>query len=447
VTTKTQTPQNEASSPATQTSASGKASSTNGRSRHSDPDPGPASNMKLFWIAFASAVAAILDHAYLLNEHYTLRFGETSSKSLCNINELFSCAAASASKYSEFLGIPMALWGIAANLVIVLLLLWHPFTEGDKKSASRRNLLIVSAVIALTSIVMASISIFLVAHLCPFCLLAYLLSFITFAGLWFALPKSVPTLSPTPNSSRNSSLDLAIIIKQFSPVLILAAMAFVAVFIADDQIKNSFGARDLKPMIQESVQSWITNPQLSITPVAALVMGATGDKAKMVITEFADFRCSHCKQAAPILKAFTNAHSDVQLQFEAWPLDGECNSTFPSSNGASCMLARAVNCVELISKKGWAAHEWIYENQQRFVSADSVKGALPEIAGASSVPTEQLATCVASPEAKQLIQNEANVGTQLNLNGTPSIFVNGKKLPAGQFLPVLAEVYRQITSP
>ena len=398
-------------------------------------------NKTLLRIAGLTALLAVFNHGYLLLEHYDLNFGEPSGQGLCNISDYISCAAVSASSYAEFLGVPMAMWGMAANAVFFLFALWGELTGSFSDPAAQIRLKTMSFFIAAASLVMGTISTLVIGRICPFCILAYLLSFATFACTWLATRQSSQT-----RSQLNAEDRKAIVV----PLLVAAAAAALMAFISNDAMKKSYiaksfgGTEDLTPMIQEALQTWTNEPEVKITPVAALIMGASDANAKMVITEFADFRCSHCKHAAPVFKAFVAGHPDVQLRFEAWPLDGECNASIPSPNGASCLLARAVNCVEKISGHGWAAHEYVYEHQEQFVSSDAVRGALADIAGAASTDPAQVKTCADSAEAIHQIQQEAAVGSNLNLSGTPSVYVNGKKLPFGQNIQVLSEVRRRI---
>jgi protein-disulfide isomerase len=389
-----------------------------------------AKSRTFLWLAGLWTLLAIPVHAYLLSEHYALRFGEVSGNSLCNINELFSCATVSASRYAEFFGIPMALWGAAANIAFLLLLAWYPFidaTEIQKKGAARRNLLIVGGFIALTSIAMGSISTFLLSKYCPFCIGAYLLSFLSFAFLWLSL--------------RNGP-KAPVAAGDFAPLAILAAVFAFGVVIANDQIVSSYGGQDLERFAKEKAQEWLGATPVQIQTVEPLVMGASAEASKMTIVEFADFRCSHCKHAAPVMKAFVSSHPDARLEFEVWPLDGECNRTIPSSNGASCLLARAVLCAQKIGQQGWAAHEYVYDHQDKYADVESVRADLPQIAAAAKVPADQMATCSNAPETKASIEKEAAIGSALNLGGTPTVYVNGKKLVGGQVLEVLTETYK-----
>lgn len=390
-------------------------------------------------IAGLATFAAILVHIYLASRHYALKFGEVNTQSLCNINSTFNCEAVSASRYSEFLGVPMAVWGALTNAALLVLLLFYPLTEEAKKAAARRGLLILGGAIAGASVIMGLISTFALSAYCPFCIVTYVLSFITFGCLWAGFPR-------TTKSKHEAVLSGARLkFSDFTPLIIAGVVVFVAGMISNDQVRKAYGFQNIDAFVREQVQEWESNPQVQLQPVDALVMGAPADKAKMVITEFADFRCIHCKHAAPVLKAFISSHPDARLQFEVWPLDGECNTAIQSANGASCLLARASYCAEKIKGRGWDAHAYIYDNQEDFMSLDAVKSALPKIATASGLSAQEMETCAQAPETKTAIEKQAAVGTALNLRGTPTIFVNGKQLPAGQSIPVLSEVYSRLS--
>jgi protein-disulfide isomerase len=395
-----------------------------------------ASPRTFIWVAAASIFSSVVVHGLLLHEHLQLRFGQVAGTSLCNISETFNCAAVAASRFSELMGVPMALWGASANLVLLLLLAYYPFTDENDKPVARLNLLLISGFIALMSIVMGAISAFALSRYCPFCIVTYVLSFVTFASLWLALRRKKSASALLAKSS--------FAFGGFVPALSLSAVAFVGSFIANDQMKKSYGFSDIAPFIQERIQEWQSEPSVRIDTVQPLVLGAAPDKAKMTIVEFADYRCIHCKHAAPPLKAFVAAHPDVRLEFQAWPLDGECNTAISRANGASCLLARAVQCAENLGGAGWAAHNFIFENQDRFPSVESVRAFLPSIASATSVPASEFQACAESTETKTAIEKQAAVGTALNLTGTPTIYVNGRKLPGGQSIPVLTEAYKKI---
>lgn len=379
-----------------------------------------------FWLALFAAGAALGVHGYLAHQHYDLVFGAATSQSICDLSGTFNCTAVSASRYSEFLSVPLGVWGFAANSVLLVLLLWSRLTEDENLPPIRRNIWVVAIFIATTSVVMGTISLLFLGQFCLFCIGAYVLSFL---GL-FAVVKAFPHAVPTFKALTASPLSM----------IVLVAIAFLATMIANDQIKSSYGAREIGSVIRDSIQEWQSTPARNIETVDPLVEGAAKDKARMTIVEFADFRCIHCKHAAPMLKAFVASHADVRLEFQTWPLDGECNSKIPQANGASCLLARTVWCAEKKFAKGWSAHGFIFANDI-LANSLAVEEALPKIADKAGIHAEELKACANSDEAKETVRRQADLGNLLNVQGTPTIYVNGRHLPSGQILAVLKEAY------
>ncbi|CAN5518644.1 hypothetical protein BH10BDE1_BH10BDE1_14280 [soil metagenome] len=374
-------------------------------------------------MAIASAIAAALIHGYLLKSHYDLHYGEVSGSLMCDISSRFSCSAASASRWAEFLGVPMALWGLLANVAFVTLAAWDPLTEGEGRPANRTGLLVISGVLALASVVMGVISLTSLNTMCPFCLVTYVLSLVTLAGTWMGYK---PGLKLT-----------------FKLTFVGVVFAFgISAFILNDQLRSGYtDGQDTGLRTAAALQDWQQNPKLEIAETDPLSLGPSRAEAKMLIAEFADFRCIHCKLAAAPIKAFVNSHPDVRLEFYSWPLDGECNSSIQQANGASCLLARTVWCARNKAQKGWEAHEQVFTRFEEWKSTDAVRAGFDSLAKAIGMPAEDLKACADSDVAKSAILAQARLGSSLNIKGTPAIYVNGKLLPAGSSIPSLSAVY------
>lgn len=382
----------------------------------------PATRSTYKWIAIGSAVIAGFIHAYLLKSHYDLRYGEVTGHLMCDISSRFSCSAASASKWSEFFGIPIALLGMLTNAALVTLALWDPIADESGRNSNRTGILALAGIIISASVIMFLISLTALDTLCPFCVATYILSILTAVGAWFAYR---PGLKP-----------------ELKPALLGVAAAFViSAFILNDQFRSSYTGPGGEAMTAAAVQEWSQNPKLEIPETDPLAMGPTREKAKFTLAEFADFRCIHCKLASAPLKAFAVSHPDVRVEYYSWPLDGECNTSISQNNGASCLLARTVWCARKKADKGWEAHEKVFERFEEWKTAEAVRGALASLATEIGMPAEDLKTCADSEEAKAAITAQARLGSSLNIRGTPSIFVNGKSLPAGTSIPVLNAVH------
>lgn len=386
----------------------------------------PANSVTYLWLAAIMATLALIVQGYLFIQHLALQSGEYT-KSLCDINEKFDCSAVSASQYAVILGVPVALWGFMANIAFLVLLVVAWLSDDEKKPAARRNVLLTAFGIVIGSIVMGSISMFLLSKFCIFCLTAYVLSILLLTFVWLAF--------------RGVTLFSAIKVKDFVPLLVTAAVVFVGAFIINSSAAqgNDVNSTANQAAFSQFINDWQASPAKDFKLVDPLVMGP--DNAKMTITEFADFRCIHCKHAAPILHAFAASHPDVRLEFQPWPLDGECNSSLNQSNGASCLLARASWCAQKTKQAGWAVHNYIYGLSEIYPTADAVKADMPAIANAAGLSVDEMKTCTDSEAAKTAVREQANVGTNINLQGTPTIYVNKKLLSGGQSLPVLQKAY------
>ncbi len=387
---------------------------------------------RFLWLAALTAFLSVLVHAYLYRQHLALQSGEYS-RSLCDINEKFDCSAVAASKYSELFGIPVALWGLIVNGAFLILAgIILPMTDQDKKPAARRNVWLISVFIVFATVVMGSISMFLLSKFCAFCMSVYVLSILMLIFVWLAF--------------KGDSLLANIRAKDFIPLVSLGVVGFLAGFIIHSAMKSVY---DPNSEANEKAQAtfvtdWAAAPTQDIKLVDPLVIGPSAETAKMTIVEFADFRCIHCKHAAPILHAFVASHPDVRLEFQPWPLDGECNASLTQTNGASCLLARAVWCSQKLKQQGWAAHDYIYGLDEIYKDVGQVRSALPEIAKAALVSPDELKTCADSDEAKAAVRQQAEVGSALNLQGTPTIYVNRKQLSGGQSLPILQGAYKTL---
>jgi protein-disulfide isomerase len=166
----------------------------------------------------------------------------------------------------------------------------------------------------------------------------------------------------------------------------------------------------------------------------------------MVISEFADFLCGHCKFAAPPLHAFVKGRSDVRLEFYSFALDGECNSVIDQAVGTPCFLAKANYCSNKI-QLGWTLHDLFFSRQSTFQESRTADGAqerLKKLWTHDESKWNELVSCIEDPKTIENVKLQAKLGENSGVKGTPTIYVNGKKLPRGQLLPVLEKVYSEL---
>lgn len=395
-----------------------------------------ASKNKFILLALIATLIAVGIHTYLTQHYYGLKFGTIEGQSLCNINETLNCDAVSASRFSAFLGIPMALWGLVTNIILLYFLAVAHFNLVQDKVKTLRYALLLSVLTVLASLVMGTISLTMMSNLCIFCIATYILSFIGLFGTWKGAENlSIATLT--------DDIKNIFTTEKWVGGFLIAIPALS--FLGNLMYLESHGFSELEKITQEKIAYWQVSPQQNFDLTAGLTLQKGTSEPIMTIVEFADFRCPHCKDAAPPLHAFTKSHPDVKLIFKPFPLDGTCNEAIKGGgDGISCGLASAVMCAEKLSQKGWAAHDYIFENQMDITNARNLDKNLQDISSAMGLNLEELTSCVKNLKTQELIRKMAKEGEVAQIQGTPTVFVNGKLLSGGQMIPILEATYRSL---
>lgn len=383
-----------------------------------------------FKTLFAVNILGLATHVYLTMQHYQLKLGLSTGPAICNINSTFNCDSIAASKFSAIFGIPVALLGLTAQLISLIFVIAIFFEIAENITKLKKVLLYFSAFIAAVSIGMGGISIFMLGTYCLFCMAAYLFSFIQ---LYAAVRIQ----------DADTTIGADLEFPKWSVVMILASP--IAAWMLNSITLSQTGYGKMGQIISDSLNEWRQNPQNQFSLEAGLTSGADAQNSKMVIVEFADFLCPHCKFASPTLNAFIQSHKDASLVYKSFPLDGNCNPGIPhKGNGVRCKLAASVFCADKIAKKGWQAHHYIFEHQEDFASVNDFEKPGTDIAEALQISPDELKQCISSDSTSDAISAMVKEGANAKIQGTPTIFVNGKELPRGSFLPVLNAVYSEI---
>jgi len=380
----------------------------------------------LFWIATLAVFSAVLAHSYLTQHHLEFRYGQGAGGGICNISDRLSCSHTSASSFSEFLGIPIALFGALVNFVLLCLLFAYryPLVSKSTQYALTTSLKLLSLAIFLVSLIMGGISLFALNALCPVCAFTYFASFISLLAVWRLIP---------------GNLGFSMFEVKLIPSLALTVLAFG--FFINHNMKKEFMDPKLVELTQLQFEDWQKRNPKNLTTTSPLKMGP--EDAKMVIVEFADFLCGHCAAAYPIIHKFLKTHPDVRFEFQAFPLDGACNSAIPHSSGVSCLLAQVSHCAGE-QEKTWDTQEWIFNNQRDLLNKESIRSRLNDQAAALGINSETLWTCAEDSKTIETIRAQAELGTQLKITGTPTMFINGKKVSGSFSAPLLERVYRSL---
>lgn len=378
------------------------------------------------WVTGLSSIIAAGLHAYLSWEYFQVKYALGGGDNrLCQLSERFDCAAVAASPYAAVLDIPVAMFGLWTNILLVgLLVIFIVQQKFNNESGPivRFGLLLTGVAIAVGTLVMGFISVSFLKTYCTFCIATYALSLLTLWGLYEVL-KQDP--------------DFKLEIPAWHPSLIALALFIPALsWFGNAVMMDQIGGSKLNVIIQESLIEWRANPSYEFDTSAGVAMGASTENAKNIVIEFADLFCPHCKFASKPLKAFTRSRPNTRLIIKMFPLDGTCNPAINmTGDGLRCKWAYAVTCAN-DNGQGGAAMDWVFDRQSTLLSQNFLE-ASKQMALDLNLDAASLSACIESDETKQKVVFTATEGQTAQIRGTPSIFLNSRLLPRGQLLPIL----------
>jgi protein-disulfide isomerase len=147
-----------------------------------------------------------------------------------------------------------------------------------------------------------------------------------------------------------------------------------------------------------------------------------GNAAALVtIVEFSDFQCPFCGRVQATLKALRDRYGDrVRLVWKNEPLPFHPNAE-PAAEAA--LEVRA----QLGDGAFWAMHDKLFEAQK-----DLSPAVLERLAREVGASPDRVRAAVASHRHKRVIDADEDLADDLQANGTPHFFINGRRLVGAQ---------------
>ena len=144
--------------------------------------------------------------------------------------------------------------------------------------------------------------------------------------------------------------------------------------------------------------------------------------ARVTLVEFGDFECPNCRALEPILKDVFEKYK-VRLVFKDFPLEQVHPWAKTAAIAGRCAFKQSPEAF-------WKMHDTIFANQES-INPENVWDKLVEFAGQAGVNTNAFKSCMSSPDAAKEVEANQQDGLGLNVNSTPTVFVNGRPLVGG----------------
>ncbi|MBC8412116.1 MAG: thioredoxin domain-containing protein [Nitrospira sp.] len=171
-------------------------------------------------------------------------------------------------------------------------------------------------------------------------------------------------------------------------------------------------------------------PSVDVNKVHELTVGSSAIKGKkdaaVTITEFSDFQCPYCARLQPTLNQVLNAFpNDVRLVFKDFPL------SFHKQAKNAAKAARAAGEQD----KYWEMHDLIFADFNKLTD-ESYKAYATKL----QLDVEKFMASYQSNKYDKMINDDIAMGRNAGVTGTPTLFMNGKRMMRRSFEDFKSEI-------
>lgn len=377
--------------------------------------------LALAFLALGASLAALYVHYRIIKDPtYT---------SFCDINETVSCEAVLESPYAAVRGVPVAAGGVIWS-VLVLLIGARGMRRGQPDAyAAAAGYIFVLATVGLSAVLyLGYASFFIIGKLCPLCLTMYVSvigTFLVSGGISMSLGALPSRLARDLKSVAGSPVPAALAL-----IFLVGSISLVAFFPrAAEQTVTASGevytppTETIAPDQLAEFNKWVdAQPRVNV-PIS-------NNGAQVLIVKFNDYECPSCRQTWVEYKGILAKYqNDPKVRFVTldFPLEPECNTG--GAHSAACEAAAAVRMAR-VKGKGAEMEEYLFQNQDKMTPA-WVKEAARKVAQVTDFDAQY-------PTVLGQVKADAALGRQLDVQATPTFFINGIKISGG-FRPVFFE--------
>jgi protein-disulfide isomerase len=141
--------------------------------------------------------------------------------------------------------------------------------------------------------------------------------------------------------------------------------------------------------------------------------------APVTMVEFSDLQCPHCKAAQPVIDKLIAASPNAKLVFQSFPLP---------MHPWAMKAAEYADCVSQQNPDAfWKFINSIYDAQAEITEANA-DTKLTDLANAAGADGAKAAACSTRPEVSARVQKSIELGKEVGVSGTPTLFINGRKV-------------------
>ena len=347
--------------------------------------------------------------------YYVANYEKYALSSFCSINEFIDCDGAARSTVSQFWGIPLAYWGMFFYITVLFLTIvdklknikFLKFLEVFKNPMS--YITVLGTVAFAVSMVLAGLSLFKIHKLCILCMVTYIID------LLIGLIACSGRFSMFAGSFKTTFIDFIDGAKKYTKTFIILVILAVS-FLCYSGITYNFVPHIKKQKAILKYRDIKFNPYR----VKGNLLGV--ENPDVVIELYSDYVCPLCYINNIMLHQAAKEFKNIKIIHHNYPFDKECNPYISfSMHPNACFMSRgAISAMQ--QGNYWEMSSLLYENQP--VTMD----AMLKLTDRLGFDKDKFISDFNSEETTKELQAEIDKASELNIDGTPTMYINGEKI-------------------
>ncbi len=143
-----------------------------------------------------------------------------------------------------------------------------------------------------------------------------------------------------------------------------------------------------------------------------------------MLVEFADFQCPHCKEAQPTIEKLLKDFPNARYVAENFPLTEIHSEALKAAEYSVCVAKLGGDTAYFKFSDDLYAH-------QAGLTPENASTTLRNAVTAAGQDPAKVSTCADAPDTKAAVDAQRQLGVDVGVNATPTLFINGRGLPFG----------------
>lgn len=165
------------------------------------------------------------------------------------------------------------------------------------------------------------------------------------------------------------------------------------------------------------------------------IKGSDLKEAKITLIEYSDFQCPACRSYYPMVKKLAQEIPGLTVVYRHFPLPQHKNAR-PSAQAAEAAGQQG---------KFWEMHDLLFDNQQHWADLRGTADTFAGYAVSLGLDIDKFKSDYDSAAAKLKIEADYQSGAR-DINGTPTFFVNDKKIQNPRNYDEFRSIVEQISN-